>query len=353
MKIELTSTVFYYICKKLEAELHLGYINSVQTINKDVWKVKIHRSKTKQLIVTPQMCLLSNLNLPVGEIGGFEKYLKKKLYNQRIHEIGQDKNNRLIYFRLDKYYLIFEFFSSSNIILTDLEFKIITSKQKEEWKDRVIKRDEIYLFPAGKDIKEVTKSAFNEQIAKLSQKEKILFLAREYNIAPIESKKLISENEKEIYENLLKLYTFKDPKIAIEEKENKIVFYIDYKVESLETKNLFEDLEKRCLSNFEERVVEKKNTKKDKLIKILREQENTKKKFLEKIKDLENEGEIIYSNYLIIESINKNVNSGLEKKIKTSEIINKINDNLEKIKANFKVKDINQKTKKYTLLFEK
>ena len=353
MKIELTSTVFYYISKELETELLLGYINNVQTINKDVWKIKVHKSKTKQLIVTPQMCLLSNLNLPVGEIGGFEKYLKKKLYNQRIHEIKQDKNNRLIFFRLDKYYLIFEFFSSSNIILTDLDFKIITSKQKEEWKDRIIKKDEIYLFPAGKDIKEVTKSDFNQQTTELSQKEKILFLAREYNVAPIESKEIISEYEKEVYENILKLYTFRDPKIAIDEKEDKIVFYINYKTEEQENKNLFEDLEKRCLSNFEEKIIEKKNTKKDKLVKILREQENTKKEFLEKIKELEKEGEIIYSNYLVIESINKNINVGLEKKIKPLEIIIKINENLEKINANFKVKDINQKTKKYTLLFEK
>ncbi|MCK9293290.1 MAG: hypothetical protein WCY27_02925 [archaeon] len=353
MKIELTSTVFYYISKELETELLLGYINNVQTINKDVWKIKVHKSKTKQLIVTPQMCLLSNLNLPVGEIGGFEKYLKKKLYNQRIHEIKQDKNNRLIFFRLDKYYLIFEFFSSSNIILTDLDFKIITSKQKEEWKDRIIKKDEIYLFPAGKDIKEVTKSDFNQQTTELSQKEKILFLAREYNVAPIESKEIISEYEKEVYENILKLYTFRDPKIAIDEKENKIVFYINYKTEEQENKNLFEDLEKRCLSNFEEKIIEKKNTKKDKLVKILREQENTKNEFLEKIKELEKEGEIIYSNYLVIESINKNINVGLEKKIKPLEIIIKINENLEKINANFKVKDINQKTKKYTLLFEK
>ena len=353
MKIELTSTVFYYISKELETELLLGYINNVQTINKDVWKIKVHKSKTKQLIVTPQMCLLSNLNLPVGEIGGFEKYLKKKLYNQRIHEIKQDKNNRLIFFRLDKYYLIFEFFSSSNIILTDLDFKIITSKQKEEWKDRIIKKDEIYLFPAGKDIKEVTKSDFNQQTTELSQKEKILFLAREYNVAPIESKEIISEYEKEVYENILKLYTFRDPKIAIDEKEDKIVFYINYKTEEQENKNLFEDLEKRCLSNFEEKIIEKKNTKKDKLVKILREQENTKNEFLEKIKELEKEGEIIYSNYLVIESINKNINVGLEKKIKPLEIIIKINENLEKINANFKVKDINQKTKKYTLLFEK
>lgn len=353
MKIELTSTVFYYISKELETELLLGYINNVQTINKDVWKIKVHKSKTKQLIVTPQMCLLSNLNLPVGEIGGFEKYLKKKLYNQRIHEIKQDKNNRLIFFRLDKYYLIFEFFSSSNIILTDLDFKIITSKQKEEWKDRVIKKNEIYLFPAGKDIKEVTKSDFNQQTTELSQKEKILFLAREYNVAPIESKEIISEYEKEVYENILKLYTFKDPKIAIDERENKIVFYINHKTEEQEKKNLFEDLEKRCLSNFEEKIIEKKNTKKDKLIKILREQENTKKEFLEKIKELEKEGEIIYSNYLVIESINNNINVGLEKKIKPLGIITKINENLEKINANFKVKDINQKTKKYTLLFEK
>jgi len=352
MKIELTSTAFYYISKQLESELLLGYINNVQTINKDVWKIKIHKGKTKQLIVTPEMCLLTTLELPVGEIGGFEKYLKKKLYNQRIHEIKQNKNNRLIYFKLDKYYLIFEFFSSSNIILTDLEYKIITSKQKEEWKDRTIQKGETYIFPFGKDLKETKKLELYEEIKSLNLKEQIILLTKKYNIAPMESKKIISENKKETIDKLYEIYNFKNPTITLEEqKEKKIVFSVKENKEMQE--NIFKELETKYFENFKEKKVEQKSTKKDKILKIIKEQENTKKEYEIKVNSLEKEGEFIYSYFNVVEAINKDIQTALLKKIPTKEIITKINQNLLKKNHPFEINNIDQKNKTYKIILKK
>ena len=86
----------------------------------------------------------------------------------------------MICFELDSFNLIFEFFAKSNIILTDKEFKIITSKQKEEWKDRTIKKFEIYKFPEGKDITQINE----KDIIENEKKEIIREITKKYQIAP-------------------------------------------------------------------------------------------------------------------------------------------------------------------------
>ncbi len=193
--IEVTSTCIYYISKILNEELSQGYINNIQQINEEYIKIKIHKQQTKQLIIMPNICFLSNYSLQTLPLTGFIKYLRNTLYNQKIKEIKQDKNNRVIYLKLDKYYLIFELFSNSNIILTDTNYKIISSKQKETWKDRTIKKNEIYLFPNGEDIKEKNIQEILNQTKKTigdkpTKKQIISYFVKNYNISPYELEKI-------------------------------------------------------------------------------------------------------------------------------------------------------------------
>ncbi len=345
-KIETTSTAFYYIANKLKEELLGGYINNVQTIDKDVWKIKIHKKQTKQLVVSPDVCFITNYQLPVAVSGGFEKYLKKVLYNQKIHELSQNKNNRLIYFKLDKYYLIFEFFSSSNIILTDLDFKIITSKKKEEWKDRKIIKNEIYKFPAGEDIKIEDEKEIIKEIKNLDEKEIIKYFSKRFNIAPVE----INNIENKTVKNIKKIYEYKKPILTIIEKASKKTITVE---DNKEETNIFENIEKIYIEKYKIKVIEKKDTKKDKLLKIIDNQRKTKIEFENNIITLDKEGEVIYSYFTIIDEINKSINGALNKKVNVEEIIKKINAYLEKGKQPLKILEINQKKKTYKLITNK
>jgi predicted ribosome quality control (RQC) complex YloA/Tae2 family protein len=342
IKMETTSTAFYYISKNLEEEIKNGYINSIQTIDKNVWKIKIHRKKTKQLIINPYICFLSEYQIPVTNIGGFEKYLKKKLYNQKVWDIKQHKNNRLIYLKLDKYYLIFEFFSKSNIILTDNEFKIITSKQKEEWKDRTIKKGEIYKFPVGEDLKEKTDTEINLEFKDKEKKQIISELAKKYNIAPIESNLILEKNN---LNNIKELYNYKNPLLTLKKHNNKDIITVTDNNKN----NIYINIEKIFLEKYKEQKIESKNKKKQKLENILKEQKKTIKKFEEKISCLEKEAQQIYSYFTYIDEINKQIEKALKKKIHSNEIINKINNQLNKINQPLKIININQKNKTYKL----
>lgn len=336
-KLIATSTVFYYITKKLQEELVGGYINSVQTIDDRVWKIKIHKKETKNLIVAEDICFLSNYKFAVDKIGGFEKYLKKKLDNQKIHEINQNENNRLIYFKLDKFYLIFEFFSKSNIILTDIDFKIITSKQKEEWKDRIIAKDHIYKFPQSTHILNY-KEDINKEIKDLSKAELIKYFSKKFNIAPVELNKL-----KEItIENILEIYNTPFPILEISEN-NYVV------VKNHRTKEFFRDIEEIYLKKYTLKVTKNEDTKIKKTEKILFDQKKYKQELLNKIKETKQQGDLIYQYFSTIEQINNNINKALKKEIPTKEIIEKINSALINQKTELKIKKIDRKSKSYIL----
>ena len=357
-KIDATSTVFYYIVKNLEEELVNGYINNIQCIDENTFKIKIHKIKTKQLIVNQNLCFLSEYILPTSETKGLFYFLKQKLFNQKIREVKQDKNNRVIYFKLDKYYLIFEFFSNSNIILTDIDFKVITSKQKEEWKDRITKKGEIYSFPSNIDFKElkekeiieVIEKELNKKLGDLTKKELISYLVKKYSLPPVDIEIVVGEKEKitaTTIEHIKGIYNYTTPKITILDRNtSKIISIVN------EEGELYSDLENYYLEIYKDKAAETNTTKKEKRKVILEEQTLAKTKFEEDIKRLNKEGEYIYAYFTYIDQINKQIELATTKKVSEKEIIEKINNYLIKSKLPFEIKSINQKKKTYTIDFK-
>lgn len=343
---EITSNVFYYLSKEIKEEVCLGYINNVQNIDFDNIKIKIHKNKTKQLIITKETLFLASYDIQVMDKSlEFMRYLKKKLNNQRIKDVLQHKNNKLIYLILDDYYLIFEFFSKSNIILLDKDFKVVSARRYERWKDREIIRNNKYSFPKCEDIFEIKE----EEIKNLDKKEIIRYVVKNYNIAPYYLNNIFEEKkqltEKEIIENIKKLYAYKKPQI---EKINDIVII---KENNISKETISKALEKEYLSVFieDKKETEGINKKQDKINKIIESQKNKKKEFEEEIINLKQKAEMIYVNFNIIEEINKQINLAIKKEIPKKEIIKKINDYFLKTKKNIKIKEINQKEKKYVL----
>ncbi len=344
-KYEITSNVFFYLAKEIEEEINLGYINNIQNIDYDTIKIKIHRKKTKQLIITKEVLFLPSYDIKVMEKSlEFTRFLKRKLYNQRIQEIKQHKNNKVIYLKLDDYFLIFEFFSHSNIILTDAEYNVISAKRYERWKDREIIRKQKYSFPKVEAIETLTDKEI-EKLNKLEKKGIIRYFVKNHNIAPhyineiFETEKTFEEKIKKIK----KLYNIKNPKLI--KTNNLFVIKENNNPEKIST-----EIEKEYVDFFAENKTEKETNKKEKKInKIIEIQEEKEKEFLEKIKNYKKQGEQIYVHFNTIEEINKQIKLALNKKIPEKEIIKKMNDYFEKTNQKINVKKIDLKEKKYIL----
>lgn len=355
-KLETTSTAFFYISKKLEEELVGGYINNLQEIELKFKedkidesvrgiKIKIHKKQTKELIATEKTLFLAKHKIPVLEKSkGICNFLKKKIYNQKIHEIKQDKNNRVIYFKLDQYYLIFEFFSNSNIILTDLDFIVITSKKQEFWKDREIKAKRKYDFPFSNDIKEKEE----KEIENKTKEEIIRYFVKNYNIYPWYLEEIYKKTEK-ILPEINKLYEYKNPKIKIiDHKDQKIIVV----VENNKEKDFFLEIENLYLHQ-ETKTEEKKESKQMLKIKeILKNQIETKKEYEEIMETFQKEGEQIYIYFTLIDQINTQIQIARNKKIDVPTIENKINEQLKKTNSKISIKEIDLKNKTYKLKIE-
>jgi predicted ribosome quality control (RQC) complex YloA/Tae2 family protein len=352
-KLEVTSAAFFYIVKELQAEVAGGYINNIQLVNHEdnnLIKIKIHKTKTKELIVSPQILFLTELAYLVNpESGGLIKFLKKKLYNQKIQEIKQNKNNRVVYFKLDDYYLIFEFFSNSNIILTDLEFKIITSKQKEEWKDRIIKKNEKYFFPKGKDLSEKTQKELLEEIKDKDLKATISYFVKEYNIYSGYINK--EKTQKDIIKKIKELYDYKNPIFALENgnTENELLVLV---AEGKEKQNAFEFFKIISETIAEKLKTEETKTEiksKNKNVSIFDSQIKTRKEYEKIASELQLEGEKIYEYFQIIEKVNEQIRLAREKKVAPEEIIKKLNDYFSKNQKELSIKSIDTKERSYVL----
>jgi len=352
-KLDVTSTAFYYIVKELRKELVGGYVNNIQLVNysdDNLVKIKVHKQKTKELIITPQVLFLTELVLPVNpDGGGLIKFLKKKLYNQRIQEINQDKNNRVVYFKLDDYYLIFEFFSNSNIVLTDSEFNIVTSKQKEEWKDRIIKKHEKYVFPQGKSVFEIGEKELLAQTKALELKECISYFVKEYNVYSGYINQ--AKDKKEIIKTILELYSLENAKLLLKETttENKWIVIVIKDKEKNQTNNFFKEIANHYVKNIQINDSKENNIKKNKQESIKENQLNTRKEYEKIAKNLQLEGEVIYQYFQVIEKINEQIRIAREKKVSPEEIIKKINNYLSDNYKQLNIKSIDTKERSYIL----
>jgi len=348
-EIEITSAALHYIVEKIKPEVVGGYINNIQLVNSSDYllKLKIHKQKTKEVIIGLKTPFISEHTLPVNDSqNGLIKFLKKKLYNKRIQEMKQDKNNRVIYFRLDGCYLIFELFSNSNIILTDSEFKIITSKQKEEWKDRVIKKNEKYIFPQNKDIKEINIKQLAEETKEFDIKKTISYLVKEYNIY---SGYLQTENKNEAIRLAKNTYSFEYSRLEIDETATKKIVVAVEDSKEVGVGEFFEPINKHYLENIKIENVKEETTKAKKQASILDSQLQTKKEYQEIAYKLQKEGEIIYFYFQTIDKINEQIRIAREKKIAEDEMIEKLNLYFSNNQKELKIIKINLKDKTYIL----
>jgi predicted ribosome quality control (RQC) complex YloA/Tae2 family protein len=106
------------------------------------------------------LCLSNEKKESPANPSGFCMQLRKYVSNAFIKDVYQKDSERIVIFELekkDKYYLILEFFSKGNLILTDDKFEIIATLEWQRWKDRIIKPKEKYEFPKlGVNWKKIT-----------------------------------------------------------------------------------------------------------------------------------------------------------------------------------------------------
>lgn len=338
MKEELSSLDIRFIIEELQ-DLVDGRIQKVYHSGKEL-EIPIFISKegTKNLILGGGKIFTTNYKIPHDQMpSNFCMFLRKRLENQRITRIKQHDFERIVVIRTLQYQLIIELFSKGNIILTDREDKIILALEPQKWKDRIIKKGEVYkLPPAPLDILKTSKKEFSDVISS-SEKQVIAFLAREAGLGGTYAEEICFrlgidkfKNCKE-FDKLDVLDILNEIKMLIKEKKKpQIVLEIgEMKDVSPINLRIYENLEKRYFNTFNETVDEFFIPKKIKKIEEEKGRESEEKEVklgyrleqqktaIESLRTTKEESvdkaELIYLNYPLLQDIIRKINEIVDK----------------------------------------
>ena len=135
---------------------------------------------TKTLVFGPGKFFVTSYSLKHRDTPtSFCMFMRKRLKSSRIVSLEQHGFERIIVLRTDLYNIVFEIFSTGNIIVTDKEDKIISLLETHRWKDRTLRRNETYVAPPSVvNAKDLTEPVLYSLLGK-TDKKIVPFLARE------------------------------------------------------------------------------------------------------------------------------------------------------------------------------
>lgn len=357
-----------YIEQLLNNELKGGFVQKIQMLDVEEPYLKIRfnsKEKKNTLIVGNGQMVITKYDVPSkDENKGFSLNINKLLYNKRLNLVKQKNMEKIIEFEFEYNYLIFELFSTKNIIITDKDYNILDCLYREEWKDRVIKPKSKYILPNSltKSITDFDKNKFNE----VFKGENIVFdiinninvspnlvelILKKYNINKtnytIEDLKRVIESLKNIYgQEILedKTYLIGSSKIELynvsleEFSSDKLEYGYNHILDELVIKNL--------AKSEELGQIEKKNKDVEKISQIVKRQERKLKEFENNIEETKIKGDLIYQYYSDIENIVNMINDAKNKGKDYEQIENIINQNKDKIDKLKIFQKIDRKKKK-------
>lgn len=336
----LSSLDIYFVKQELESLIG-AKVDKIYQPDENTLILQLHKEGKKLVNITLPNFIFIAQEKSIGDQLNFSKFLRKHLTNYRLTNIAQKHFERVLELEFsmneDKKIMIIELFSKGNIVLCDLDYKIISMLRTQTWKDRTIKPNEQYKYPPEKkDLFELSQLEFSN-IIKLSEKESIVkTLAIDFSLGGTYSEEIcltakVDKNKKPLTDQEIKsIYK------AIQEiKELKIKANIsNNEVHPFE---LSINEEKKFFNTFSEAIEEYLETpqipinkEKEKLAKLLEVQKKQLDSINQSIEEETEKGNLIYKNYQLISSL-------LEKK------------DLDKLKETGLVKEINKKEKTFTI----
>ncbi len=145
----MTNLDYHFLVSELQPMVG-GHLGKIYELSQNVFRFKVRADKEYNFIA--ELGLRAHLSKFIVESpqspSNFAMLLRKYLDNAQIVGISQENDDRVFAITLKKkeeFHLIFEMFAKGNLVLTNLEGKIIGAYKAEVSKTRTIKNSEIYV----------------------------------------------------------------------------------------------------------------------------------------------------------------------------------------------------------------
>ncbi len=352
-KREMTSFEYSFLLEELQSIIGKK-INKIYELENNLFRFKI----TKEDLVIElgkRMHLTKFIDQAPERPTNFTMFLRKKLKGAIITKFYQYNTDRVFVIECKtkegEYKIILEMFSKGNLIILDTEDKIISPYHREDWKDRIIRRNKKYTFPQNKSFS--FKPSLKEIEELLDEKYTIVCLSK-LPIGTVYIKEILKKceiNEK------------KEGNLLTKEEKNKIIEEIEKFIENAEPNGFLEEervIDFSLLKNDNYTKFASLNKLLDKYYHIYKEETEEEPKSIKRLKnrleiqkkhrmelakkekELKKTGDKIYEKYDELEKLIKWINKKIEEK-KWEEI----EKELKKINIT-----INKKTKEIEIEFK-
>lgn len=375
----LTTFDIHSICFELNDYLSGSYVDKIYQPSPQEILIKINNKKENEkqgiYIHTEKFLAITKKQFHAPTKPSlFAMTCRKYLKNGIIEQVKQHEFDRIIHLFISKkegtYQLIIELFKNGNILLVSPENKIILPLKRQQWKTRILKSKQPYQPPPSQtNPLHLSKQDFFSKL-KGESNELIKSLALNINLGGYYAEELlrrveVEKKQKSSDVDQVKLETLYDAfdemmnnfknnsyKPTLYLKDDKIVDVtpIPFQNQMNFEKKIFDGLFSIALDNLVEeqkpqqhqKQTTKEDDRLDQLKRQLNQQEQSLKKFEEKIKEKKEQGDLIYLHFQTVTSILES----MQKILKTT---NK-HDHIAVFKQKYpSVKNIDLESRKITL----
>ncbi len=210
--MQMPNLTLAYQIAELKPAVEGGIVRNVQELSNGWLKLRLQSKQgSRDLIIAPAAFFLTSYSFPAKQMtSGYGAFLRKHLRNKRIVSLQQHGFDRVALLEFPESTLVLELFAKGNILLIDKEQQILSAFRKEQWKDRILRKAQQYIFPSSKGANPLQAKA--SELRKLfakSETDAVRALISAANIAPVFAeaactaagvmeKKASALNEKEI-----------------------------------------------------------------------------------------------------------------------------------------------------------
>ncbi|MFH2027513.1 MAG: NFACT family protein [Nanoarchaeota archaeon] len=361
MKKDITSLDLFFLLKELQI-LSGAKLDKVFQKGKDfLFQLHVPSIGKKYLRVLLPGILYLTETKDIGEVtDNFALALRKHVSNSRIKNIVQKEFERIVEIELENNKKIYiELFSPGNIILCDLDEKIIMAVTYKGFGSRIIRPSVLYSYPKKDyDFLQINESELRKLLESSEKSSVVITLATDLGLGGSYAEEICCRSNIDGKKTSLEDKEIKRLHDVIQEIKKTIPNGFFYKTDNsieitpfklssskmkfVEEESFNSTIEKNinllCIS----KPTENKHLKeKEKLESIIKNQELRIEGLLKSADESQKKGELIYLNYELIGHLIKEL-------LKAKEKI-PFKDIKEKLKGHKYVKDINEKEKKIIL----
>ncbi len=186
--MQIPNLTLGYLIAELKPIVEGSIVRNVQELGNGWLKLKLQSKQgSKDLIIAPNAFFLTSYGFQAKQMtSGYGAFLRKHLRNKRIVSLQQHGFDRVALIEFPESTLILELFAKGNILLIDKEQQILSAFRKEQWRDRILRKAQQYIFPASKGANplQVKASELRKLFAE-SETDTVRALIRAVNIAPV------------------------------------------------------------------------------------------------------------------------------------------------------------------------